>query len=330
MKFLIAGFGSIGRRHFRNLRALGEGDILFYRSGSSQLPDEEIEGFDVERTIEAALGHNPDAVIVCNPTALHLSVAIPAAKAGCHLLLEKPISHSLEGVGELRRAVEKRGSRVLVGFQYRFHPGLKKAKALLDSGELGRPLAARVHWGEYLPDWHPWEDYRQGYSARPDLGGGVVLTLSHPFDYLRWLLGEVEALSGYAQHSGELGINVEDLASINLRFANGALAAVQLDYLQKPSAHWLEILCTQGSLQWDAQSHYLKVYWNEGEAWEEHAPADGFERNELFMAQMRHFSEVVGGQAEPLCSLEDGVRALEIALAVQQSSSEGKEIRLGA
>jgi len=98
MIFLIAGFGSIGRRHFRNLRSLGERNILFYRTGLSQLAGEELGGFTVEDDLGAALAHKPDAVIVANPTALHLDVAIPAAKAGCHLLLEKPLSHSLERI----------------------------------------------------------------------------------------------------------------------------------------------------------------------------------------------------------------------------------------
>ena len=92
MKFLIAGFGSIGRRHLRNLQALGERDILLYRSHHSTLPDEEIAGLPVETDLKAALAHHPDAVIISNPTALHLDVAIPAAQAGCAILLEKPIA----------------------------------------------------------------------------------------------------------------------------------------------------------------------------------------------------------------------------------------------
>src|SRR4030042_4849275 len=95
MKFLIAGFGSIGRRHFRNLLELGERDILFYRTHRSTLADDELAGFPVETDLRAALAYKPEAVIIANPTALHLDVAIPAARCGCHLLLEKPISHSM-------------------------------------------------------------------------------------------------------------------------------------------------------------------------------------------------------------------------------------------
>ncbi len=89
---MIAGLGSIGRRHLRNLVALGEHDILLFRTHRSTLPDDELAEYPVETDLEKALAHKPDAVIVANPTACHLDVALPAAKAGCHLFLEKPIA----------------------------------------------------------------------------------------------------------------------------------------------------------------------------------------------------------------------------------------------
>src|SRR5512138_1083305 len=195
MKILIAGLGSIGRRHFRNLIALGEKDIVLLRTRKATLPDDELAGYPVETNLEEALRkHQPEAVIVSNPTAFHLDVAIPAAETGCAILLEKPISHSTQRLDQLEETVRKSGSKVLVAFQFRFHPGMVRAKQLTEAGEIGRILSAHVQFGEYLPAWHPWEDYRQGYAARADLGGGVILTLSHPFDYLRMLLGDVDAL----------------------------------------------------------------------------------------------------------------------------------------
>jgi predicted dehydrogenase len=327
MKFLIAGFGSIGRRHFRNLKALGEKDILLYRTGRSQLDDAELAGHVVERDLAAALAHKPDAVIVANPTALHLDVSIPAAQAGCHILLEKPISHSLAGVDELADVAKASGSRILVGFQFRFHPSLQQAAQIIQSGELGAPLSARAHWGEYLPNWHPYEDFRGSYAARADLGGGVVLTLCHPFDYLRWLLGEVDSVWGSLARSSELAIEVESQAEIGLEFSSGALASVHLDYLQRPGGHWLQIVCANGTLNWDAASGTL-VQRNADGSEREVPPPSGFERNELFLEQTRHFVDVVSGAAQPSCTLADGRRALQIALAVHQSAQTGTRIKL--
>ncbi|HLF89435.1 MAG TPA: Gfo/Idh/MocA family oxidoreductase [Anaerolineales bacterium] len=315
MKFLIAGLGSIGRRHFRNLRALGEHDILLYRTHKATLPDDELAGVPVETDLHAALARKPDAVIVSNPTALHLDVAIPAAEAGCHLFLEKPVSHSMEGVDKLREAVARNGVRVLVGFQFRFHPGLRTVKDLLARGEIGQPVSVRVHWGEYLPNWHPWEDFRVGYAARPDLGGGVVLTLCHPLDYLRMLLGEAEVAWSLTSNQG-LGLPVEDTAEIGLRFANGAVGSVHLDYVQRPPGHWLELVGTEGTIRWDNADGAVKIFRVSNNDWETVLPPAGFERNTMFADEMKHFVAIMRGEQSPACTLEDGVKVLEMCLGI--------------
>lgn len=326
MKFLIVGLGSIGRRHFRNLLALGEREIVLVRSGRSTLPDDELSGFPVETDLTLALRrHRPDAVIVATPTALHLESAIPAAESGAAVLLEKPVAHRLDGLDRLREAARYNDGRILVGFQFRYHPTLNKARELVQSGALGQVLTVHAHWGEYLPQWHPWEDYRQSYAARADLGGGVVRTLTHPLDYLRYLLGEVQDLQAFHGHISPLELDVEDVAEIGVRFACGAIGGLHLNYFQRPPVHRLEIVGTQGTLRWDNADgvlHFWRAevpfgeYCAETPVYREEvfSPPAGFERNDLFLAQMRHFLDVVRGQAVPRCTLEDGIRALELAL----------------
>jgi len=331
VKFLIAGFGSIGRRHFRNLHALGERDFLFLRSKQSTLSDDEISDFPVETDIQAALAHKPDAVIVSNPTSLHLEVAIPAAEAGCDLLLEKPISHSMERVDDLQAAVEQGGGQVLVGFQFRYHPLLRQAAQLLADEAIGRPLSVLVNWGEYLPSWHPWEDYRKGFSARNDLGGGVILTLTtHPLDYLRWLMGEVEALWAFSTPVNELQIDVEAVAEIGLRFASGAIGSIHLSYMQRPYTHQIEITGTQGTLQVDIKGNMLRVYRVSSGDWEIYATPEGFERNTMFVDQMAHLLAVMRAKEQPICSLEDGIWAQKLAMAAHESVRSGRVVSWGA
>lgn len=323
MKILIAGFGSIGRRHFRNLLALGERQVVFYRSQRSTLPDDELAGFPVETQLEAALAHRPDAVLVATPTALHLDLAIPAARAGCALFIEKPLSDSLDRLPELQQALAQGSGPLLVGFHFRFHPGLQTARRLLDQGLLGRVISAHAHWGEYLPDWHPWEDFRQGYAARAGLGGGVVRTLSHPLDYLRWLLGEVEQAWAFTGRLSGWGLDVEDTAEIGLRFAGGALGSVHLDYLQRPPAHRLEIVGSQGTLQWDYADGAVRLWTAAEGRWQAFLPPPGFERNCLFLDEMRHFLAVARGQAQPICTLNDGLRVQQLVQAVIDGDARG-------
>jgi predicted dehydrogenase len=340
MKTLIAGLGSIGRRHMRNLIALGEKDIVLFRTRKATMPEEELAGYPVETDLAEALKkHKPDAVIVANPTALHLDVAIPAAEAGCHILLEKPVSHSLERLDVLQQAAQKSGSKILVGFQFRYHPTLNKARELIQAGALGKVLTAHAHWGEYLPNWHPWEDYRQSYAARADLGGGVIVTLTHPLDYLRFILGDVESLWSFNEHLSSLEINVEDVAEIGLKFSSGAIGGVHLNYFQRPPVHQLEIVGTSGTLRWDNADgilHLQKMPAPFGSysdlppapVPESFSPPEGFDRNQLFIAQTKHFIDVARGEAQPICDLTDGTRALQMALAAYESQTTGKLVRL--
>lgn len=339
MKILIAGLGSIGRRHFRNLLTLGQKELVLYRTNLSSLPDDELAGYPVETDLAQALKkHQPQAVIVSNPSALHMDIAIPAARAGCAILLEKPIAGNLARVADLRQAAAQSGSRILVGFQFRYHPTLNKARDLISAGAIGKVFSAHAHWGEYLPNWHPWEDYRQSYAARADLGGGVIVTLTHPLDYLRYLLGEVEALWSFNGHVSALELSsVEDVAEIGLKFASGAICGVHVNYFQRPPVHRLEIVGSAGTLRWDNADgilHHYQMPDEFGVISSEPTPAqvtqyalpEGFDRNHLFIAQTRHFLDVAAGQAEPICTLEDGIRALELALAAKTSQALGQTI----
>ena len=327
MKTLIAGLGSVGRRHLRNLIALGEKDIILLRSHRATLPDDELGGYPVETNLQEALNtHNPDAVIVANPTALHLDVAIPAAESGCAILLEKPISHSMERMDRLQAVVGKSGSKILVGFQFRFHPGLLRAKQLISDGEIGRIISAHVHFGEYLPAWHPWEDYRKGYAARADMGGGVVLTQCHALDYLPWLGGKVESVWGFTGKLSDLEVDVEDTAKIGLRFAGGMLGSLHLDYNQQPPRHQFEIIGTKGSLRWDLADGATSIYRAEKKDWDVYPLPAGWERNVMFMDQMKHFVQVVNGEVEPFCTLDDGINVQRLVEAVHASQRLGRVI----
>ena len=323
----------------RNLIALGEKDIVLFRTRKATMPDDELAGFPVETDFHEALKkHKPDAVIVGNPTSMHLDIAIPAAEAGCAILLEKPISNSIERLDQFESAVKKSGSKVLVAFQFRFHPGLIRAKQLISDGEIGRIISAHVHFGEYLPAWHPWEDYRQGYAARADMGGGVVLTQCHSLDYLPWLVGKVRSAWGFTGKLSYLEVDVEDTAEIGLRFESGALGNLHLDFNQQPPAHRFEIIGTKGTIQWDLSDGATRIYRASAESlsistgreikaggeWESYPLPENWERNVMFLEQMKHFVAVVRGEAEPACTLEDGVRVMKLISAVHESQKTGQ------
>ncbi len=324
MKFLIAGLGSIGRRHLRLLAAQGQKDITLFRTHQSTLPDEELAGYPVVTDLGKALAKKPDGVIISNPSRLHMDIAIPAAEEGCHILLEKPISDSLERVEELQKAAEKSGSEILIGFQFRYHPALHFIKEILQTNQLGKVISFRAHWGEYLPNWHPGEDYRQSYAALKDLGGGVILTLTHPPDYSRMLFGEVESLWAFSGKLGKLEIDVEDTAEIGLKFKNGPIGSVHINYNQQPPRHQLEIVCTGGTIRWDnAENNVIFYDGNKGD-WSTYPLDENFERDTLFASQIQHFINIVAGEEKPFCTLDDGIWAVKLAQAAKISSQDKK------
>jgi predicted dehydrogenase len=328
-KTLIAGLGSIGRRHLRNLVALGETDIILLRSHLGTLPDDELAGYPVETDLRQALRkHQPSAVIVANPSALHLSIAVPAARAGCAVLLEKPIAASMAGLAGLADAVVTGGSTLLVGFQFRFHPALLRARQVLVDGSIGTVMSAHVHFSEYLPAWHPWEDYRSSYAARADLGGGVLLTQCHSLDYLPWLVGRVQAVSGFSGKLGDLEVDVDDTAEIAVRFSAGQMAGIHLDFSQRPPAHRLEITGTRGSILCDLLDGTTRVFRVESAVWETYPLPEGWERNTMFMDEMRHFLAVARRESEPACTLDDGVRVMRLIDAIRRSNRSGRTITL--
>ena len=327
MKFLVAGYGSIGRRHLRNLIELGQKDIILLRSHKSTLPEDEIKEIPVETSVEAALSHHPDGVIVANPTALHLDIAIPAAKMGCAVFMEKPVSGSYEGLSELREALNNNGGRFQMGFQFRFHPGLNRVRALIADGCIGRPLSFRAEWGEYLPAWHPWEDYRQSYSARKDLGGGVLLTLSHPLDYIRWLFGEPEWIWGMNGKISDLELEVDDIAEIGLRMTDGMTGSIHLDYYTRPVRNALEVTGSEGRLTCCNLDGIVSLYAADGTV-KEFKPEPAYDRNNMFLDEMRKFIDVTAGTAAPSCTLEDGIAVQRMIDLVRRSWNEKQILRM--
>ncbi len=332
VRFLIAGFGSIGRRHFRNLQALGYNDLLIWRArGRAAPPDESAaQGALVFRDLEAALAQRPDVVIVANPTSLHLPVSRAALRHGSHVLIEKPIADSLDGLSELLELAERQGLTLMVGYNLRFHPHIRLMKQLVADGAVGTVYSARVEAGQYLPDWHPWADYREGYSARADLGGGVVLDLSHELDYIIWLLGQPRTVTAMVEQVSPLEIDTEDLAEILIRFESGAVAGVHLDYLQRSGRRSCQLIGETGTILWDEAAGLVKLFSCRTGAWQEFPLPPGTDDNQTYLEELEHFVDCVRRGVRPLITGQEGRAVLKVALAAKSAARTGLAVGLSA
>jgi predicted dehydrogenase len=330
MTGLLVGYGSIGRRHLENLHGLGVRDWAVIHTGQGTLPFEPPCPVRSYPELADALGReDPTFAVIANPTNLHLPTALACVERGCDLFLEKPVSHTLNGLDRLSSEVARREIEVLVGFQFRFHPALGRIGELLRHRTVGVPLHARVVWGEYLPGWHPWEDWRTSYAARRDLGGGVHHTLCHPLDYLRMLMGDPIGLVASLTDDGPLGLDVPESADVLLRFRDGVSAHVHLDYWSRPGTHRAEISCTDGSIEWDYATGELRFWDAAIGAWRTESFPGADARNDLFVAEARHFLEVVERRAQPACTLDDGIQTVRLCAAIEQSA-ERAETQLSA
>ncbi len=344
MKALFIGLGGIGQRHLRNLRALRGADVevLAWRTRrlsrviTAQLQVE--QGAEVEArygvkafaTLEEALDQEPTVAFICNPSSLHVAPALAAARAGCHLFLEKPVSQSLEDLDALEAEVRSRDLVTLVGYQLRHHPLLLRAKTLVETGALGRVVAVRAEVGEHLPDWHPYEDYREMYASRRELGGGVVLSQIHELDYLYWLFGLPERVFAVGGHLSSLEIDVEDVASMMFEYAGprGRFPVhVHADYVQRPPRRGCLVVGDRGKLEIDLRALTLRHYDESGRLAEE-LSLEGFDRNQLFMDQLSHFLSCVDARTRTGVDLHDGVQSLRMALAARRSLERGELVSL--
>jgi len=342
MRVLIAGLGGIGQRHARNLRAILGDDLELVAYRTRRLTrtitpslqadvDRNVEsdlGITVFSDLDAALDTCPDAAFICNPSSLHVPVAMSCVLRGCDLFVEKPLASSLEGVDALIEAAESSRRVAMVGYQLRFHPCIQMLSQILTSGELGKPLAVRAIVGEFLPGFHPYEDYRESYAANEALGGGVVLTQIHELDYLYALFGPVRAVYSLGGHWTDLEIDVEDVASTLMQASFGGRPLpihVQQDYLQSPAVRRCEVVGEHGIAVAALDSKTVTVS-RLGAERVQGFPT--FDRNQMFVDELRHFLHCVETREKPLVDLRDGAASLRTALAIKESMARDTLVHL--
>jgi predicted dehydrogenase len=322
--------GSIGQRHLRNLRALGISDIRLVRHLNRPLADPELlNGIETFTDLDVVLRHKPDAVVISNPTSLHIPTALAAARQDCHLFIEKPLSHVIRGVGELEACVASKKLIAIVAYQMRFHPGLTLIHDLLIQEKIGRVLSVRVEVGQYLPDWHKGEDYRTGYSSSLALGGGVTLDLSHEIDYINWLFGPVHRICCMGGKYSTLEIETEDVVEILMECERAPIVEIHLDYLQRIPSRTCQIIGSEGTIRWDYFASRVEIYSTKIGHLETYCQV-GFERNQMYLDAMAHFLRCLEGKERPMVTLADGRAALELALLAKQSSRDGQTYRVTA
>jgi predicted dehydrogenase len=311
MRVLLAGIGSIGRRHLRLLRERREvSDIIAYRR--SIVGD--IEGVQEFEDIDAALDTNPDVAFITNPTHLHVETAIMCARGGCDIFIEKPLSNDREGTQELCSVTDDRDLVTMVGCQLRFTPILDRVNDVITEGTMGSVLSFEAYSGSYLPDWRSGQDYRKSYSAEPETGGGAVLDLIHELDYTHWLFGPFDNICGRIGRVSSLDIRSEDAAVMTLD-TDQLLGSVHVDYCRPVPRRTLEVVFDEGVITADFIKQTVTIESRDGCDVE----SFNYNRDKLFRRQLDHFFEAVDCR-KPTCNdVHEGKEVLDLALKAKSS-----------
>jgi predicted dehydrogenase len=330
-RVLVVGLGSIGKRHLRLARELlPNADIRVLRHQECGSIPEHANG--CFSSLEQAIAFAPQLAVIASPATFHMSAAQPLARAGAHLLVEKPLSASLDGVPLLLESCREQGTVLLIGYNLRFLPSLQRFRDLLNENVIGRVLSARCEIGEHLSSWRPDTDYRQGVSARRELGGGALLELSHELDYLRWIFGEVDWVKATLGRQSDLEIDVEDTVHLILGFVpaddgHQLIGTVNLDFIRHDTTRLCTAIGENGSLRWNGLTGEVEQFEAGAKEWHE-LFRHQHQRDDSYLAEWQHLLVCISEQKSPLIGGEDGLRVLQIIGAARQASVSGNQIHL--
>ena len=337
-KIFFVGLGGAGQRHLRIFRKLlpPETEFTGYRSiGKTPLLNADFSvnkndslkkkyNINLLNSVEEGLENKPGLIVISTPTSLHYNVAKKAAENNISVFIEKPFSHNLDGFADFKETVIKNGLCFFISFQRRFHSCLKKIKEIIANREIGKIISAVFNVCTYVPAWHPYEDFRELYACRKDLGGGVLLTEIHELDLCYWYFGLPEYVYCSGGNYSNYELDVEDTAHVSLKYKDYTVQ-VNLCFMQKFNRRDLYIAGTKGYIEWNMLDNKLVV--NNYEDSNEYFSSDpGYKNDEMFLSQATYFlNEFNRGDKS---YLEAAQASLIIVEAARVSMKEGVAKRI--
>jgi predicted dehydrogenase len=339
----VIGAGLIGRRHITTIVASDECEVAGLVEPDPAALPAEFRGFTLyPGHVELLRQARPDAVVIATPNQTHASIGIECARRGVHMLIEKPVADTRAAAEALIAEVGRSGVRTLVGHHRRHARPVQQAKAIIESGAIGRLVGVSGIWAAHKP-----QSYFAAAEWRSREGGGpILINLIHEIDFLRFVCGEVASISALSSNRIR-GFAVEDTAGAVLGFAGGAIGTVVIsDTAVSPwtveqglgenpafpfsGQSGYRFLGTSGSLEFPN----LQLWSQPGGAqdWEKPIAAEVIpaERIDLYAAQLRHFCRVVRGEEPSIVPAEDGARTLAVTLALGEASRLGRRVDLPA
>lgn len=315
---LIIGGGSIGERHLRCFQHTGRAHVELCEidAGLRRTLAERYSLLKVYASLDAALATPPGVAVICTPAHLHVPMATQLVEAGAHVLIEKPLSTSREGVDRLQALVQARGVVAAVAYIQRAHPALGAMREAIAGGRFGRPVQVVVTAGQHFPSHRP--AYREIYYNDRATGGGAIQdALTHLVNAAEWIAGPVTRLAADADHLVLPGIEVEDSVNVIARHG-GVLASYSLNQHQAPDEITITVICERGTARCELHRYRWLSAETPGQPWQVESEYH-VERDETFIAQAARFLDAVEGTATVACSIDEARQTLNVNLAVLEA-----------
>ena len=327
MRILVVGQGSMGRRRVRNLQHIGDVEVAaFEPSDERRKQAAEESGIETFESFEGGLAWNPEALVISTPPNRHAEYALAAAQRGLHFFTEASVV--TEGMEAVIEAV--RGTDVVAApsCTMRFHPAVGVLRRRIAEGAIGRPVALTHHVGQYLPDWHPWEDYRTYYVAKRETGAAREIV---PFElnWLTYLFGPVTHGNCLKAKVSSLEVDIDDIYSTLLRFESGLQGSMVIEVISRPAIRQARIIGEEGTLVWDWPQAVVREYRAATGEWEEfpdpppvRGPGGDWVAENMYIAEMQGFLDAIRDVAPWPLSLEQDHALLTTVLELEAASSE--------
>jgi len=326
-RIVIIGSGSAGRRHARNLQALGATIECFDpRPDRLEAASKELRVEAVHTALDTVLerAEKYDGAVIASPPVFHVEQATAFLERKVPVLVEKPLSTGLASAEPLEKIVRRSAVPVLLGYTYRWWPPFCELRRRLMAGVIGPVRHARLVMSAHLADWHPWERYQDFFMASRELGGGALLDESHFLDLMIWFFGRPAAIGGRVDHLSSLEITSDDNVDAIAEYDGGLRVTIHLDLYGRPHDRSITVVGEQGTLQSTFDPNVLRQSVDPACNW--HTTMFECERNDMFIAVAREFLDVMNGNKEPTCTASDGVEVLRLVEMLRTSTLERRTV----
>ena len=328
MKILVVGLGSMGKRRVRNLTRLGVSGLVGYDPREDRRKEAEnkygIETIGDWHEVEAMPA---DAWIISTPPDTHIDYGLKAARLGIHFFCEANVTDPR--ATEMIETLKASGTVGAPSCTMRYYFGPKKIKELIKSGAIGKPWLFTYQTGQYLPDWHPWESYKDFYVSKRETGACREIV---PFE-LAWLtdiFGEVGTLTGLKDKVSDLDADIDDVYQLLMRFKDGISGHLLVDVVARPAVRKFRVNGSEGTIEWDHTANTVMLWTAKAGTWEQFNLASGtveagyIHAEEPYVLEMADFLAAVKGEHPWPYSFSDDEEVLELLVQAERSNETGR------